>query len=450
MSVSVKNRVLLVIAALLAVLVAFGGPGEATHEALPSLPPVTPDDVTRIHIGNPVARVALARTAKGEDEQDPDTWRITDPLDYPADAAAIRSLLRAFGAGVRMEAEVDRGHHEEYGLDDQSARLVELYTVGDTPTLSVWVGRTAAGTSSFVRLPGSDAVYRADVGPPARFFQDAAAWRDKWAIEVNRDRVTAVVVERPGDTLRLRRLSAPVDGSSADVGTWTLDGVPFTADSDALAELVKSVTRVRAGEIHHADYPGGFDPPAATVTLTLDDGQTHTVRLGSVAEERSAFLRVDDRPAVFRVAASVRRVLLQPAEGLETRQLFDFARKDLASLALVDGGLTVVLTAEAEGERWVVTQPPNMDVDQAQAAFTVNTLARLRAAGVAADAGFAPSGTRFVLRFTDGHTETLEIGAVEREGHEEPMVRVRATEAPAIYLLPLRQLTGLKRAFGRG
>lgn len=448
MTLSVKNRVLLAVAAVLLALNLVGGGAGSAREDLPSLPAVAPRDVTRIRISNPVESLTLIRTATGKDEQDPDTWRIAEPLDFPADASQVRTLLRAFGPGVEMEARIDEGNLEDYGLDDQSGRLVELYTVGDTPTLSVWVGKTASGTSTFVRLPGSRTVYRADLGGMQRFYRAAAEWRDKWVIEVDRNAVRALVVRRGSETLRFRRLSAPLDGSTDDPGTWTLDDVPFEADSAAIGEVVKAVTRLRAGDIHNPDYPGGFEAPAAVAELELEDGTRRQLTLGSAAEGSSAFVKVDGRDEVFRVAASVRRLLLQPVDAFRSRQVLSFLRAEVATVTLVDGGLTVVLRALDGGERWEVAQPPNMDVDQRQARFTVNTLATLRAAGVPSDRSFAPTGTRFIVGLRDGRTLTLEVGATERDPEDRPVVRVRSDDG--VWWIPASQLSQLKRAFGRG
>lgn len=448
MTLSFKNRVLVAVAAVLLALNLVGGGAGPAAEDLPSLPAVVPNDVTRIRISNSVESLTLTRAATGKDAQDPDTWRITDPLDFPADASQVRTLLRAFGTGVEMEARIDEGNLEDYGLDDQSGRLVELYTVGDTPTLAVWVGKTASGASTFVRLPGSETVYRADVGGMQRFHRPAAEWRDKWVIELDRNAVRAMVVRRGPETLRFRRLSAPLDGSTDDPGTWTLDDVGFEADSAAIGELVKAVTRVRAGDIHNPDYPGGFEAPAAVAELELEDGTRRVVTLGSAAEGSSAFVKVDGRDEVFRVAASVRRQLLQPVDSFRSRQVLSFLRAEVATVTLVDGGLTVVLRAVDDGERWEVAQPPNMDVDQRQALFTVNTLATLRAAGVPSDRSFAPSGTRFTVGLRDGRTLTLEVGATERDPEDRPVVRVRSDDG--VWWIPASQLSQLKRAFGRG
>lgn len=450
MSLSRKNLVLLAVAAVLVLLNLVGGESAGGAEDLPSLPVVVAEDVTKVRISNPIESLTLSRVAKGKDAQDPDTWRITEPLDFPADASQIRTMLRPFGAGVEMEARVDEGNLEDYGLDDQHGRLVELYTVGDTPTLAVWVGKTAAGPSTFVRIPGSDTVYRADVGGMQRYYRAAGDWRDKWALEVDRNEARALVVRRGDEVLRFRQLSAPLDGGTENPGTWTMDEVGFEADPATIAELVKAVTRVRAGDIHNADYPGGFTAPAAVAELTLADGSTRTLTLGHAVEGASAFVRVDGREEVFRVAASLRRQLLQPLESFRSRQLFDFRRAEVVGVTLVDGGLTVVIAVEEEGERFRITQPPNMDVDQKQALFTVNTLATLRAAGVPQDGGFAPTGTRFRVALADGRAETLEVGAAERDADDQPVVRVRVGGRPEVYFLKASQVSSLKKAFGRG
>lgn len=450
MKLTPKTLVLLAISVLLAALNLAGGRTVA-QEALPVLPTVAPDRVTRVEISTPVQKLTMERLSADKTSPDHGRWRIVTPLEFPADAAQIRSVLREFGPGVPMEAQVDEGNLEDYGLDNENGLLVELFTGETVPALSVVVGKPAAGPTSFVRIPGDDHVYRADVGARARLGRPAADWRDRVALELDRAAVTDLVVERGAETLRFSRgPSQDKDKKGNPIpGPWTMRDAPFPVDSDTVEALVKALTHVRAGEIHNPDYDGGFDAPAARATLTMEDGSAHTVVLGGRPVEGGAFVKVDDRPEVFRIAAPLARQLGAPIASLRDRSVLSFDRDDVESVALQDGGLTIVLAQDMDGRTWTVTQPPNMDADQKQAQFMVNTLATLRAAGIPGDDVFAPSGAKLVLRYRDGRTETLELGQDDRDAQNQPMVRVRVSGKPGLYQVKEATITELKRAFGR-
>jgi hypothetical protein len=442
MKVLPKSWVLALLAAFLAVVQALGV-GAAQVELLPELPSFVPDQVQRLSFYTPVSKIEIARV-------DPEHWRITAPLDFPADEAQVRSMLRQVSGGVPMDTLVDQGNHEDYGVDDQHGLLVEVWTDGPTPVSSFWIGNSVAGTTSFVRLPGNEAVYRADVGSRKRWDRPAADWRDRMALDLDRKDVLAVDITRRGERLSLRRGPATDGpGGKAVPGHWTLEGAPFATDDDAAEALVRTIAHVRAGEIHNADYEAGFAAPLAEARLGMADGSSHRVVLGSREDQDAAFIRVDERPEVFRVAGTVRRAMLQDAATLRDRQMLSFAREQLDSVSLAEGGLTVVLGVEDEGRRFVIRQPANMDADQKQCLFTVNTLANLRAAALGSSEQFTPSGDRLVVAFRDGKKVTLDLGRPVA-AEQAPMVPVRVSDRDGVYLMRASSLDELRKAFGRG
>lgn len=450
MKLTRKTLALLVIAVVLA---AFNlvGRGGTTVEALPSLPPTAPDSVHRVEISTPIQKLVLERVSREKGTPDFEEWRIVTPLDFAADASQLRTLLRAFGRGVPMEALVDEGNHEQYGLDNENGLVVELFTTEAVPAVSLVVGKPAAGSSTFVRLPGDDAVYRADVGGRARYERPAADWRDKMVVDLDRAQVTALTLQRGGEVLRFERgpsVATDKDGNPIP-GPFIMKDAPFPVDAESVESIVRALSRVRAGEIHNPDYEAGFEAPTARATLTLKDGSTHTLVLGGRSDAQAGFLRVDDRPEVFRVTGQITRMMTQPLDAMRDRALLSFEPDDVATVALTEGGLTVVLAQSEEGRAWTVAQPPNMDADQKQAEFMVNTLSTLRAAGIPADGRFDPSGAKMVIRFRDGRSQTVEIGQAERDADDRPLVRIRVSGKEGIWQIKEATLVELKRAFGR-
>ncbi len=442
-----------ILAAIAAVLVVLNLVGTAAPVAtsLPSLPAVAPDTVDRVRVYSPIEEILLTRTASEAGRPENDKWRITSPLDFPADAAQVRSLLRVFGPGVPMEAKVDAGNLEDYGVDDQHGKLIELYAGGEQAVVAVVIGKPAAGSSSFVRLPGSDDVYRANLGGRSRFDKPAAEWRDRLAFDVDSGEVVTLTLTRGGEKLVFRRgPGRPVGAEGKELpGDWTMDAAPFPVDTASIEAMVRAVSRIRAGEIHNAAYPGDFEHPQAVAVLGMADGTAHTVVVGGASDNAASILRVDERPEVYRATSQVRRLLTQPVSGLRDRALFGFQRKDVASVSYAEGSLTIVLS-QGEGDVWAITQPPNMDVDQKQALFTVNSLATLRAAAFAPDAAFSPTGARFLITMQDGSTRSLDVGQTEKDADGQPIVRVRVSGKPELVQIKGTTLTELKKAFGRG
>ncbi|MFN7146435.1 MAG: hypothetical protein ACK4YP_21860, partial [Myxococcota bacterium] len=157
MTLTRRSLALLLVAVLLVVLNLWGARDGGTVEALPEVPAVAPDTVAVLQVSTPIEKLRIERASTDETSPDFQRWRIVTPLQFPADAAQIETVLATFADGLPMDAFVDGGNHEDYGVDDQNGLNVELFRAGeDVPAASVVVGKTAAGPSAFVRLPGAE------------------------------------------------------------------------------------------------------------------------------------------------------------------------------------------------------------------------------------------------------------------------------------------------------
>jgi hypothetical protein len=288
-------------------------------------------------------------------------------------------------------------------------------------------------------LPGSDTVYRAGVGPRERYDQAAADWRDRVALDVPADRVTRLVLRRAADELSFDR-----DAAGAWSVTSSAPTKAFAVDRETVNSVVRALGRIRAGDIHNAAFPGGFDAPIGSATLTAG-AEVHTLTLGSESTSKSAYVKVDDRPEVFQVSGQLGRMMQMPLIGFRDRGMFAFKPEDVAALTLTEGSITIALARGDDG--WTVTQPANMDVDSKLADGLAAALSGLRAAGIPEDTAFASVTGRLVIQRKDGSTDKLEIGPAEKDSEGHAVVRVRT--ASGVYLLAASTLREMERVFGR-
>ena len=431
----------------------------ALVEAIPAL---APSKVRRIEISTALEKIRLERVSAEKDSEGFDQWRIVTPIEAEADSAQITALLRVFAGGIPIEAHVEDGggtDWKQYGLEDQDARLLELFGEGDVPVISVLVGRNTVGSTSFIRIPGTDEVVRADVGGRARLDRAASEWRNRQVLLLDGKQVSRFTIAReradgaPETLVFVRGPSTETDKAGRPVpGAFALEGAPggLTLDSEVMEAVVDTLAKIRAGAFQNPDYDAGMDDPAAEAVLQMNDGTSHRIRLGNRSSGEASFLRVDDRPEVVRAASQIGRVLLAPVTDWRDRALLRLERADIEGMALTDGGLTVVLAPETGTDRWTVTQPANLDADQVAAEQMFGIVGTLRAAGLSPDAAFAPTGTRLEIRMKDGRRQSLEWGQRVKDADGRPMVQVRLSGRPEIWLL--REITSqeIKRAFGRG
>lgn len=432
-----KTWFLLAVAVILTLANGWAVSPAARPGVLPTLPAVVPDDVTRVVISSPIDRLEIDRTAFQKGKPDAERWQIVAPLDYPADVAQVRALLRLYGLGVPMDAKIDTGNLKDYQLEDQDAKVVELYTTAETPALQVIVGRTVGPNTSFVRLPGTQDVYRAAVGQRQRYDQPAADWRDHVVLDLDQKAVTALEIRRGAETLSFARTGE----------TWSpVPAGSFPVDSESIAAMARALCRVRAGDIHNAAFPGGFDPPLAIATITAG-GTARTITLGSASDDKTAYIRVDGRPEVFAVTAQLARMLTQPTTALRDRTILRFQPDGVRGLALTEGSLTVAIARDAEGPGWTVTQPANMDVDPKLADALVVALSGLRASGIPDTTAFEAAAGRLVITLADGAELVLELGQPEKDAEGHQVVPVRASAG--VFQIKLQTLAEIERVFGR-
>ena len=419
-------------------------------EMVQVLPPVTPATVMRIEISSPIEKLTLQRT--NTEKGSADAWQIIAPVQAEADAAQISALLKLFAGGVKMEAKVDEGNLKNYGLDDQDAKVVELFGAEGPAVFSVVVGRNTVGGTSFIRLPGTEEVYRADVGGRARYDRGAAEWRNRQVLMLSPEDVQVLSLTRGTEQLRFTRgASKGTDEKGRPLpGEFALENAPFAIDTAIVEEVVAILSRIRVGAFQNPDYDGGFAPPAAIAELQLADGSSHRLVLGSRSNNEASFLKLDAMPEVLRATVQVNRAMTIPLEVLKDRSLLNFERAELEAMALTDGGLTVVIQPVPDSTRWVVVQPANLDVDQRGAEALATALATLRADGVAPDNSFAPTGTRLELRLKGGSKQVLEWGETEKDADGRLLVRVRASGKEGIFFLKDTAVQSIRQLFGRG
>lgn len=447
--------------ALLALNLLDAGTGSRLAEQLPLIEALPRDEVTRIEISTAVSTVVMeggsveGALGVGQDKR---LWRLVAPIEGEADQVAVRTLLNNFRKDVTLDVKVDEGNLEDYGLDANNGLVVELFRGGDEPDLSFTVGFDGPGGTSFIRLSGDDAVYRARVGGRHRYEKNAAEWRNRVLMGFESRTAVQLSVQQEGvETLRLVRGPSPGAGPDGAplAGTWALEPDPgFEPDQQAAANLMASLGSMRAGEILGRDFEGGFSPPAALLEVTLEDDTTRVLEVGTASGRDSAIVRVGGKPDVYRAPLPAIAAARLPAAEFRDRQLFSFARTDVDTYAWEEGGqVRVLLQQDLATNLWTVIQPANTDIDIKLVFFSLNTIADLRADDIARDgdaraAGLLKPQARVIARMLDGSLRILELGAEALDSRNRPVRYVRVAGEETIYMVRLPVLERVRQGFG--
>jgi len=412
------------------------------EEALPRLPAIPLDDVTRVTFTRMGETTLVSREG--------DAWRITQPLQADADANLVQALLATFKNEVSMDLRVDRGNLDKYGVDDNAGVTFEVFTAAPEPIISMVVGNDLTGGSTLVRLAGSDAVYRSHVGGRFQYDRAAVDWRNRTVLGVDADAFETLALTRAADHLTFRR--APSADPESKSIPWILGEDPtFPVDQKILEALVRSLASLRATAIHAPGYGAGWDDPVLTLDLSLRDGTTHDLLLVP-ADNDDALVRVDDHPDVYRIPGVTLRRFKSPLADFRDRTIFAFSPTDIDAISLESGSNRVRLKQDLTSGAWKIVEPVNTDAAVRQAVLVANTLASLRADRVISDrtpatAGLERPTSRLTVDLLDGSHHVLELGDTFSDEAGTEFRYARTSEGRTLFGIRESLLVQLRKAF---
>lgn len=400
------------LAVLLGVLIALNLVSGATSASLGGPPVVRAlarDAVTRVELSGAEDKLVL-KPIGGQ-------WRVIAPYDAPADQQAVTALLAAFRKEIPVDVQVDSGNDDQYGLEPGKGVVVEAWTDGEAPTVSLTVGADAPGGTTFIRLSGADAIYRARMGGRARFDRPTTAWRSRLVLDLAPERVMSVQIRRGDQTINMSRApgaAGPDGGTPTAPGPWSLDPEPPWALDQLIAN---AVTARLAGLKALTVLPrsdADLGAPLAEAQLVLDDERVSTLRLYA-GETGTLTATVDEAPERYRVAGSLLDGLPRAAEDMRDRTVLRFPAVDLDTVRYEDGDVSILIRQDAGSRVWQVLQPDDLKIDVARLIAALNAVSDLRAVGEvldpnAAAAAFVRPGPKLTLTLVDGAVHTLQLG----------------------------------------
>jgi hypothetical protein len=259
--------------------------------------------------------------------------------------------------------------------------------------------------------------------------------------------VTELSIERPNDTVRVKReadgwqllwpTKARADRAIVDDVLTTM----VTTRSDRQIVATPSPTQV-------AEF--GLDKPAARVTLALKDGSRREIALGAKSPTGTwVYAREAQKPAVIVVGDSMLRDATRSAADFRDKTVLAFDRRELTGLEIATRDDTIAFATD--GAKWSLTKPRALPAD---ADVVRDFLEKLSAARVKEFLAESPPSlapwdldkpTRVTLvtgKDKDRATKTLLLGRLDVQ--KKGMYAVREGE-PSVLLIPEEVWTALPR-----
>lgn len=408
---------------------------------------LNPDHVSRVELSTATAKTILAKdTTTG-------AWAVTAPIKQKADAVRIAQLLAPFRSKVSADVTVDEGNLKDYGLDAASGIVVEMWTDDKEPAASFTIGGDIAGGSSFVRVSGDPAIYRARLGGRQRFAREPLDWRNRVVIDLDESDIQGLRIEPwNGEVIHLVR--EPTDDEQID-GHWTLDPDPgWGLSGDDLQEVIQQLGQMRAANILGDDFDGGFSPPAANLTVMDKEGSEITLAIGRRAEGGVAFVRLAGGSGVYAVPAQILSLFTSGTAATPSREMYRVDEADMDRLIYYQRKTKVELARSPDTGVWQVDYPPGLTVDVADTAFVARLLAAPKGeedAGAvpASKTGLARPRMVFEVQRKDGSHEALFVGKHFRSEQGAIFFWVKSQGSDKVYVMGENTLTRLRAGFGQ-
>lgn len=336
-------------AAIWAVSSRTGDTPRTDRDAPSDFPEIDRDDVTALEITRPGEDGGTIRL-----ERDGDAWRLTQPIEAPADHAAVTTALDKLDelevAGIAASA---AQFHERLEVDAaHGVRVIARGSDGDA-LADLWIGAYRGG-NTMVRVEGDDRVVSVRGSIKFAFNKELRDWRDRAIVDLEADDVREIAWVGPNGTFRFTRpevAAEPPSGETAEgeapapgttLGDWQMTEVSYVppapepaaepatpprgrpappAEPTALTtiegfapskvrSMVGSLARMRASDFAAADVTAesaGFTAESPRVTLTAQSGEERTsttVILGNEANaERHDFYAMrEGDPTIYVVS----------------------------------------------------------------------------------------------------------------------------------------------------
>lgn len=355
-------------------------------------------EITAIDLATAKGRLVLER---GEGE----AWRVTVPINAPADEGTVRRMLTQLTTLSVIRPVEGIEDLSAVGLAEPAVRVVARHAKGETAVAFGADNPTGAGV--YVRRDDQQ-VFLTTAAAKSTFELTLSDVRRKEFLEFDPQAVTKVTITASGRALRVDRREAG----------WVLEDPPRPADPDKVASLLSRLRALRATAFF--DTPDQRAAvrldPAARVRIELTAGD-RPVRVAFHGARDGGLYAKTGQDELYRVAENLLAEMPLDASALREMRLARVASEDVRDLEveLPTGGYRVTRKANA----WEVNGHPLAAPASDRIDELIRAVAALKGDSVAAESlsgvpptAFDKPAARLRLRGEDDRLlATVTVGA---------------------------------------
>jgi len=312
------------------------------------------DDAKAVTLEYPDRKIEL--------EEKDGVWRLTKPIDAPADETAVKNLLRAI-ADAEVKKKLDNVGEDlsPYGLKDPMATIRVKLKDRELPAIKV--GKTSPiGFSTYVQRTDQPQVYLTGSAFHSGMDKKVKDLRDKRILTFEDASVHRIEVSGPDRDIALSKKD----------DSWKLDRPQSDdADNETVRSYLSTLRSLRALDFA-TDEPKdlstyGLDQPRLTVTLSTGDDSKPTKLLvgGEEKDKKQIYVKVADRPTVYQVGDWTYRDLNKTANDFRDKTVLAFDKDSLSSIQVLRADGENFVLARSEDGKWSIggsNVPPQQSV----------------------------------------------------------------------------------------
>jgi hypothetical protein len=304
------------------------------HRVFPDL---DGDAVVEVEIDRAGGPVRLLRTDQA--------WRLTEPVDSPAEASTVNALVGAIAAlDVERTLSLDEIDLSDYGLDDPAFGVVLVDADGRRFSLAVG-DPTPLGSNRAVRRGLDDVIVMTSGAFVAGLDREIDDWRSRDVVDLLEQNLASVEIVTAEDHIRAERKN----------GRWQLEQpLVDLADRSQMQSLVSELNTLRVSEFLPADADPaelGLDPPAFRVFLEPSDGSADlTLDLAAATDDAATVACRRNGVDLFRVSAVIETRLAKAPVLWRSKEVWPFSSWDVATAEFAKDDEKVVV--REDGGLW--------------------------------------------------------------------------------------------------
>ncbi|MBN2543230.1 DUF4340 domain-containing protein [bacterium] len=238
-------------------------------------------------------------------EKKGDMWMVTEPGEYEANADMVWKLI-----SETVKGEVDDiisenpEKHALFEVDSLNGTRAVIRESGGKSSEFI-VGKMGPNYSTtYIREPGSDAVYLVE-GRLSQFYKrNASSWRNKDIVKVDKNDIAQIVLLQPESSLKFVRQAVADTLPSVWIAEDLNTNATITADPQEIDRLLNSIANFKTNDfvpVSDTDSVSfDFANPQFRVEVTLNDGSLIAFSGVPEDEEGNKFVvKRDDKDVLY-------------------------------------------------------------------------------------------------------------------------------------------------------